>query len=224
MKGEERVMELPGLERLVKVCHRLDLGLRTKPPERNPPKAGTLMAGIPFDPVLAAVYARVGQASFATQMDGLVLLGNNDGEFGLEASNKAWREYWQENFALPLFRFAGEPGLAYHYMTVPALADEHGLQPVVRADSYEVPYALPVASNVDQLFMAYADYLEALVARPDYEPGSTSGFLFPWDVPHIMAADVWLVELIRAEAFAPFMTNDDARIWASRIMARSTAR
>jgi hypothetical protein len=216
------VMELPGLERLMRVCQQLDLGLRTKPPERASPAAGALVAGLPFDPVLAAVYTRLGQVSFATKIDGFMLLENNEGEYGLEVSSAAWRDLWQESFPLPLVYFAGEPGLAYYYATVPSLADELGRQPVVRADTYEVPHAIPVASNVDKLFDMYTDYLEALVTHPDYDPDTNTGFLFPWDVPHLMARDVRLVELIRAGAFDPLLTNDEVRAWTAAIAERGS--
>ena len=128
-------MELPGLERLMRVCQQLDLGLRTKPLERTSPAAGAMTAGLPFDPFLASIYAQFGQVSFATKMDGLTLLGNNGGESGLGAGSAAWRRLWQKSFPLPLFHFAGEPGLAYYYATAPTLADEMGRQPIVRADA-----------------------------------------------------------------------------------------
>ncbi|HLM42573.1 MAG TPA: hypothetical protein VK458_01845 [Myxococcaceae bacterium] len=59
--------------------------------------------------------------------------------------------------------------LAYHYATVPCLADARGLQPVVKVDMHEEPYAVPLASNVDRFFDTYSRYLEVLVAEPDYE-------------------------------------------------------
>jgi hypothetical protein len=48
------LMELPGLEWLMAVCQRLNLRLETLPPAREPLKAGSLLEGLPFDPVLAS--------------------------------------------------------------------------------------------------------------------------------------------------------------------------
>jgi hypothetical protein len=181
-----------------------------------------MTAGLPFDPFLASIYAQFGQVSFATKMDGLTLLGNNGGESGLGAGSAAWRRLWQKSFPLPLFHFAGEPGLAYYYATAPTLADEMGRQPIVRADTYEVPHAIPVASSVDKLFDTYAGYLEALDIHPDYDPDTNTGFMFPWDVPHLVARDGRLVGLIRAGAFDPLMTNDEVRAWAADVVQRGS--
>jgi hypothetical protein len=41
-------MALPGLERLMEVCQRLNLGLETSPPSREPLKAGHLLEGFPL--------------------------------------------------------------------------------------------------------------------------------------------------------------------------------
>jgi hypothetical protein len=211
-------MKVSGLERLKSVCERLELGVRTKPPSKAPPIAGSQVAGLPMDPVLAAVYAQVSQATFATKLDGLVLIGDKEGEFGLEMSNKEWLKAWQEDFALPLFRFAGEPFLAYYYATVPALADEHGFQPVVYVDTYEMPpYALPLASNVDRFFELYARYFEALVASPGYDPSNGTGLPFPWAVPHLLRDDTKLMELVRSGAFAALATTEEARSWVAKL-------
>jgi hypothetical protein len=49
----------------MEVCQRLSLGVETSPPPKEPLKAGSLLEGVPFDPVLASVYARLGHARFA---------------------------------------------------------------------------------------------------------------------------------------------------------------
>lgn len=210
-------MKLPGLERLISICQKLELGSRTKPPSRAPPVAGSQVAGLPMDPVLAAVYAQVSQATFPTKIDGFVLIGDKEGEFGLEMNNKEWNRTWQGDFSLPLFLFAGEPFLAYYYATVPALADEQGFQPVVYVDTYEIPYALPLASNVDRFFDLYARYLEALVASPGYDPSNGTGLVFPWAVPHLLRDDTKLMELVRSEAFNPLATTKEARSWVAKL-------
>jgi hypothetical protein len=69
---------LPGLERLLEVCQRLNLGLETSPPAREPLRAGSLLEGVPFDPVLASVYARLGHAVFAAKLRCWSLIQSDD--------------------------------------------------------------------------------------------------------------------------------------------------
>src|SRR5690242_17813766 len=152
-------MALPGLERLLDVCQRLNLGLKTSPPAREPLKAGSLLEGVPFDPMLASVYARLGHAAFATKMLRWVLTRSDDPVHRLEEENKWWRENWWGELGEPVIVFGGD---VYTYATVPGLADEQGRQPVVLVDTYEFePQVMPVASNVDRFFDTYARYLEA---------------------------------------------------------------
>jgi hypothetical protein len=180
------------------------------------------MAGLPFDPVLSAVYARLGFAAFATDADGIVLRRYDDVERKLEEDNHWWSEGHRERLALTTFIFAGEPMMAYHYATVPALADARGRQPVVMVDVYEEHYALPVASDVDRFFDAYARYLEALMAIPG--PKKESQLSFPWGVPEVIGRDEKLVELIHSGRFDLLMPNAEARGWASRVVNAARSR
>jgi hypothetical protein len=211
--------ELPGLNRLMDVCQRLGLYLHVEPPGGRPPTAGSLIQGLPLDPVLATVYARVGKAAIATDVAGIILAQVDDSTNELESDNRWWGESGQRRLALPLFLFGGEPGMACYYATVPGVEDAEGRQSVVRVDTYEEPYALPVASNVDRFFETYAIYLEALVGHPDYrEPGDTP-LSFPLGVPELLARDARLVEWLRAGRFAPLMKDtDEVRQWAARVV------
>jgi len=210
---------LPGLERLMDVCRKLAFRLVVEPAGRMPPKAGMLLGKLPLDPILATVYAHIGQAAFATDVAGFILFQHNDTAHDLERHNAWWREDWQEEFALPLVIFGGEPLLAHYYATVPALADARGYQPVVRAETYEQPYALPLASNVDRLFDTYSHYLEALVATPGYESEGATALVFPWDVPHLLSRDERLVELMRAGRFDSLMkSTDEVRQWVANVV------
>ncbi len=164
-------MELPGLERLREVCRRLGLHLRTSPPASAPLEAGALVEGLPFDPVLAAVYARFGFAAFATDVAGIVLHPLEDDDRQFEKQNRWWSESTQKQLALPTLVFAGEPHLAYHYATIPGLADEQGWQPVAWVDVYEEPYAIPIASNVDRFFEAGFPPGMRRNHQPRYEAG-----------------------------------------------------
>lgn len=212
-------MDLPGLERLLEVCQRLELELITTPPGEAPPMAGTHVGGYPLDPILAAFYARYGKAIFAPDVAGLGLLQLDDTVNELETDNQQWRSDWQERLPVPLFVFGGEPGLAYSFVTVPGLADAEGRQPVVRVDPYEEPHALPIASNVDRLFHAYSCFLEALQAQPDPGLFGTS-LVFPWDVADVLARDERLVALMRAGHFDSLMHLRDpsVREWVARIL------
>jgi hypothetical protein len=73
-------LELPGLERS----------------SSTPLEAGTLIAGLPLDPMLAAVYTRLGYAAFATDVAGLVLSRSNDEERELEEENERWLKNYRE--------------------------------------------------------------------------------------------------------------------------------
>jgi len=211
-------MTLPGLERLVEVCQRLNLGLETSPPAREPMKAGSVLEGVPFDPVLASVYARLGHAVFATNVSTWTLTRSDDQEHRLKENNKWWRENYWEMLGVPIIVFGGG---VYSYATVPGLADELGRQPVVEVNTYEYdPKVMPVASNVDRFFDSYSRYLEAVAAEPSYQESGEVDFTYPWDSTEILARDERLVELMRAGRFEPLMKNADeeTRRWAAKVM------
>jgi hypothetical protein len=212
-------MALPGLERLLEVCQRLNLGLETSPPAREPLRAGSMMEGLPFDPILASVYARLGHATFATKVMGWVLERSDDQVHTLEESNKWWREnYWKE-LGEPVIVFGSD---VHAYATVPGLADAWGRQPVVRVNTYEYdPKVMPIASNVDRFFDSYSRFLEALVSHPSYQESGETDLVFPWDVTEILARDERLVELMRAGRFEPLMKHtkdsDEVRQWFEKV-------
>ncbi|HEX8818911.1 MAG TPA: hypothetical protein VF794_03225, partial [Archangium sp.] len=200
-------MALPGLERLLEVCQRLKLGMETSPPARVPLKAGDSLEGLPFDPVLASVYARLGHAAFATTVMCWVLTRSDEQEHRLEENNKWWRENWWEELGEPVIVFGGS---TFTYATVPGLADAGGRQPVVHVDTYESePHVMPVASNVDRFFDSYSRYLEAVVAHPSYQETGEIELTFPWDATEILARDERLVELMRAGRFDSLMKHGD---------------
>jgi hypothetical protein len=214
----EESMELPGLERLLEVCQRLNLGLKTSPPANKPLKAGSLLEGLPFDPILANVYARMGHAAFATKVMRWVLTQSNDEANRLEENNRWWRENWWETLGTPVIVFGGD---VYTYATVPGLADAQGRQPVVMVDIYEFePKVMPVASNVDRLFDTFARYLEVQASLPQYQESGETDVMFPWDAAEILARDEQLVELMRAGRFDSLMkyVGDDSRRWAAKVM------
>jgi hypothetical protein len=202
----------------MEVCQRLNLSLETLSPAREPLKAGSLLEGLPFDPVLASVYAHLGRARFATELTGAGwrLERSDDQVRELEEENKRWRKRWWEELGEPMIVFGGD---LYTYATVPRLADERGRQPVVQVDTYEEPYALPVASNVDRFFDTYSHYLEAVVADPDYQRKGDSDLLFPWDATDILARDERLVALMRAGCFDSLMKirDDSTRRWFEKV-------
>ncbi len=213
-------MALSGLERLLDVCQRLNLGLETSPPAREPLRAGSMMEGLPFDPILASIYARLGHATFATKVMGWVLERSDDQVHTLEESNKWWREnYWKE-LGEPVIVFGSD---VHAYATVPGLADAWGRQPVVRVNTYEYdPKVMPIASNVDRFFDSYSRFLEALVSHPSYQESGETDLVFPWDVTEILARDERLVELMRAGRFEPLMKHtkdsDEVRHWFAKVV------
>ncbi len=214
-------MALPGLERLMEVCQRLKLSLTTAPPAREPLRAGSLLEGLPFDPVLASVYARLGYAAFATELIGIgwILYRSDNQAHVLEEENKRWRAKWWQEVGIPMIVFGGD---IYTYAIVPQFADEWGRQPVVEVNTQDPdgPHVMPVASNVDRFFDSYSRYLEAIVADPYYQESGDTDLLFPWHATDILARDERLVELMRAGRFDSLMKHvgDDTHRWAATIM------
>jgi hypothetical protein len=182
------------------------------------------IGGGPLDPVLAAVYTRLGYAAFATDVDGIVLLRCDDSECALETENRRWMDRHRKKLALPTFIFAAEPMMAYHYATVPELADAEGHQPVVMVDVYEEPYAMPVASNADRFFDAYSRYLERLMAIPGVREGEGTQLNFPWGVSDIIGRDGKLVEMIHEGRFELLMPGIEERGWARKVVNAGRAR
>jgi hypothetical protein len=216
-------LELPGLERLMNICRHSGLELETTLPSRSPPLAGALMEGLPLDPMLAAFYARFGHAAFASDITGIVMEPLSETSQQLEEQNAWWSRGYRQQLALPTFIFAGEPHLAYHYATVPTLADAQGLQPVVRVDVHEEPYAVPVASSVDRFFEIYSRYLEALLALPRARQEKGALLAFPWEIPHLFGHDPPLVEALRAGRFDALMPGAEERSWARKVLAAAAA-
>jgi hypothetical protein len=212
-------MTLPGLERLMEVCQRLNLGLETSPPAREPLKVGALLEGVPLDPMLASVYARLGHASFALKVGGVGLTQSDDQEQRFEKSVRWWREEWWEELGEPVIPFASH---VYTYATVPGLADGWGRQPVVEVNTYEYePRVMPVASNVDRFFDIYSRYLEALIVHPRLPWSSYTELTFPWDVTEVLAQDERLVELMRTRRFDSLMKHvkqsKETQRWFERV-------
>lgn len=213
--------ELPGLRRLLQTCTRLQFTLKTTPPATRPPAAGTLFDGQPFDPLLAAFFQQFGEACLATDRAGVIIGRIDDSGNELSAENQRWRSVFQDKLALQVLVFGGEPGMTYRYATLPTLADENMCQPVVRVDTYEAPFALPIASDIDRFFELYSRYLEQLAATPGYKEDVV--LTFPWDVPHLLARDRRLVELIRSGAFEPLLSpaaraDESVQQWLRQIL------
>ncbi|MDY7227991.1 hypothetical protein [Hyalangium rubrum] len=179
------------------------------------------MEGLPFDPVLA-VYARLGFAAFATDVAGIALHPLSEHDRQLEEQNRWWQQSYQQHLPLPTFVFAGEPHLAYHYATVPSLAHAQGRQPVIWVDVHEEPYAIPVASDADQLFAAYSHYLDALRSLPDGKEEGAALLAFPLGSANIISRDTRLMECFRSGLLAPFTHSAEQQEWAHNLMTTST--
>lgn len=203
-----RAIGLPGLERLTEVCRRNGIPVELEPPSLHPPQSGEGVGGLPFDPVLAAVYARSRRMAFG-ELDGFHLYRVDDVS-DLVRENEEVRWGWPEVFRTSLIVFAGEPALLYCFATVPGLADADGIQPVVKIDPYEDVVAIPVASSVDRFFDAYSHALERR-GEPIH---------FPWGLPDVIARDTPLVELLRAGRFDFLMGGcQDIHQWVGKVLA-----
>jgi hypothetical protein len=196
------IHSLPGLDQLIATCQGRALALKLSPPLASAPEAGESVYGEPFDPLLAAVYQRVGAAEFGP----FTLYGPGPEREGLIPRNEWLREYDKVHFRASLV-FGWEAGFAYYYGTVPQLADSRGIQPVIYIDDYEAQYAVPVASSVDQFFATYAQYLKLMVVDPEYAQHGATVVNFPWSMAQLIARDEPLMEQVLAGRF-DFLTNN----------------
>lgn len=236
---------LPGLERLMDVCQRNGIPAVFERPSRHPPRAGDMVGGLPFDPILAAVYARSRSMAFGGELEGFYLY-RADTVRELVDANERVREGWPEELRASLSVFAGEPALLYCFATVAGLAGETGEQPVVRVDPYEDVVAVPVASSVDRFFDTYSHALERQVeliredagfkARLEAEFGPPAPdslralrskdrprITFPWEVPDLIARDEPLVRLLQAGAFDFLMGGcQDIHKWVGKVLAAAS--
>lgn len=212
----QSVSKLPGFERLLKVCQSRAHPMKLEPPVEPGLGAETSVAGQPLDPVLAAVHARAG---YLWVRDGFSLFPTRHERWpDLRRENEQWRRRWAEPFG-SLLVFARDDRLAYCYATVPGLADDKGVQPVVWVDVYEALYAVPVASDVDRFFDTWARYLESAPEVPGGEEYVLVDRSFPWSAPELIARDRPLVELLRAGRFDFLMErNAEARLWAREVL------
>ncbi|HYO55621.1 hypothetical protein [Archangium sp.] len=217
---------MPGLDRLLVACEKYPVQAHIRKPWGGAPTAGTLLLGRPLDPMLAAFYSRLG----GLHLDFKLFVEPCDEQVnGILLANEEVQPYWPEPFR-SLLIFGRQEALAYRYATVPSLADARGFQPVVEVDPYEDIYAVPVASNVDRFFDAYARYLELIYETPELRDNPDSRPLFPNEVPEIIAADRALMGMLVDGRFDFLMfqegvearrVNEEIREWIARLRAVS---
>jgi hypothetical protein len=204
---------LPGLDRLLEVTRKHSFSMEVLPPRGAPHRAGELLAGMPVDPLLAAVCERLGGLVLGSDIH--VLMRCDDKVDRILVENKEWQGYfpsdsWPDHFQA-LMIFGGE--MLYRYATVPALASLEGHQPVVFLDPYEAIYALPVASDIDRFFETCSRYVEIMVEDPEYQASGSSYIGFPWRTPELIAQDRPLVEMIKEGRFERLMYERDKTGW-----------
>ncbi|MGZ3459761.1 MAG: hypothetical protein ACXU86_14800 [Archangium sp.] len=213
---------LPGFERLLEVCWSRAHPVKLEPPLPPERPVAPSVAGQPMDPQLAAFHERVGYLWVRDEL--YVLPARHERRPDLYRVNAQWRREWAEPFG-SLLVFAKDDRLAYCYATVPALADERGVQPVVWVDIYEALYAVPVASSVDHFFDTYARYLEAASRVTGDAEDSPPVRAFPWSAAELVSRDRALVRRIRAGQFEPLMKeNARAREWLEKTAGASVRR
>jgi hypothetical protein len=208
---------LPGLDRLMEVYRKHGLPMKILPPGHSPPPEGSLVAGHPFDPVLAAVYKRLGGADFGGEFGGQLYLNQVDDQLnGIALDTEGFRRP-EEPFHSSVI-IGNIPGLAYYYAVVPTLADERGRQPVIYIDAYMDRYVLPIASDVDRFFDALSHYIDMLVVDQGYLFDGMPGIHFPISVPELIARDRRLIEMIATGRFDFIMNlGDEFQDWLARV-------
>jgi len=214
----DTAQQLPGLERVLAICQAHGISVDRLPPGGKAPQAGALFMGQPFDPLLAAAFARFGRLMLSPSHS--LLIRCDDEVDGLVTENADSRKYWPERFQR-LIVFGRD--MRYAYATVPELASDEGLQPVVWIDPYEEIYALPIASDVNRFFETYSRYLEAVADEPDFKTRQVPSVAFPWDVPEFLSADAALCTMISTGKFDPWMYQENdasaegTRQWVAKV-------
>ncbi len=208
---------LPGLDRLLEVYQKHELPMNILPPGSAPPPAGALVAGHPFDPVLAAVYKRLGGALFGGEHYGELFLNRLDDQMnGVELRTEGLRDE-EEPFHSSVI-FGSIPALTSYYAVVPKLADERGRQPVIYIDAYMDRYVLPIASDVDRFFEALSHYIDLLMVDQGYRFDGMPGIHFPISVPELFSRDRRLVEMLVTGRFDFIMNlGDEFQDWLARV-------
>lgn len=136
------------------------------------------------------------------------------------AINTTLRERGEAPFPSCLV-FGQVPSLAYRFALVPGLADSRGLQPVVFIDDHIEKEVLPVASNLDRFFDAYARSIESFAKGSTHPPDALDDMDFPRFEPERVAQDTALVELLRAGRFDGLVTRDEeSQRWMRQVLAR----
>ena len=214
---------MPGLDRLLVACGKYPVRAEMRMPWVGAPTAGALVLGKPFDPMLAAFYSRLGGLHLYLK---LFVEPCDEQVNGILMANEEESD-WPEPFR-SLLIFGRVGALAYTYATVPSLADVQGFQPVVEVDPYEDIYALPIASNVDRFFDAYARYLELIYETPEFRDDPDARPTFPRGVPEIIATDRTLVGMLLEGRFDSLMfqpgiqteeTHAYLRGWVAKLRA-----
>ena len=209
---------LVGFDELLAACQRTGYPVRRVPPGRHPPQAGTLVAGLPLDPLLARLYHRVGGVQFGGKRQYLCLHPVNDVRNDIITETEKLREPTEPFHSTILFGEAS--GLAWYYATVPALADEQGLQPVVFIDGYDERPVKPVASNLNRFFHVFARYVEMLARDTSHQRGDPPEEHFPEGVVEEVARDGRLVEMLEAGRFHFLLKHAPAsQGWVEQVLA-----
>lgn len=167
--------------------------------------------GTPLDPDLHDLLKRHEHVRVSGDAFGLFIYGVTGPET-IESSTRGLRSMADDGHVYPfggLISFAQYGYQASYLCCVPALAAPDGRQPVLYVDTYETPWAMPMASSVERTLIVLARYLEMRAAGLDRT--------FPREVPEIIREDRQLVELARSGAFEPWVGGE--RDWTAALIA-----
>ena len=213
---QEVTEPLPGLKLLLDALESHGISASLDPPVPFAFRAGEVVLGKPFDPILAKLYAFCDGGKIGD----LRLFGMSTPEGGLAKFNESLRH--REGPRLQaLFRYASVDSLPQYLATVPSLAGADGAQPVVLLSTFDEQVIEPIASNADRALGIYARLVEATLQTTGSldEP---AGIDFPRRFIELIGQDRALVQMVKKGLFDELVsTQRDSRTWVEELLAHT---
>jgi len=214
-----RKLALPGLEHLISTLALYDVRPELYSPLPAPVTANGVFLGLPFDPQLVELFSRCNGG----WVGDVFLYGRGaDSSEDILAFNEILRESLQRRFpqVMKVIHYGNVRGGPTFFATVPSLADEQGIQPVVYLEEYMEVSVFPFASSVDQAFNTWAKLCDLRLSRHSlYDFMIAVCKPFTTESHFLVAQDEKLVRLLNMGRFDGLVGDDaDSRHWIQSVL------